>query len=65
MKDYSLPVRLMEVLAEEAAGQGIIAGINAVQYIRNRDPVILDRSQGYIGVLIDDLVTKEPMSLTG
>jgi tRNA uridine 5-carboxymethylaminomethyl modification enzyme len=43
---------------EEAAGQGIIAGINAVQYIRNRDPVILDRSQGYIGVLIDDLVTK-------
>ena len=43
---------------EEAAGQGLIAGINAVQYIRNREPIILDRSQGYIGVLIDDLVTK-------
>jgi len=43
---------------EEAAGQGIIAGINAVQYIREEEPVILDRSQAYIGVLIDDLVTK-------
>ena len=43
---------------EEAAGQGIIAGINAVQYIRDEEPVILDRSQAYIGVLIDDLVTK-------
>lgn len=43
---------------EEAAGQGIIAGINAVQYIRGEEPVILDRSQAYIGVLIDDLVTK-------
>ncbi len=43
---------------EEAAGQGIVAGINAVQYIRGQQPVILDRSQAYIGVLIDDLVTK-------
>ncbi len=43
---------------EEAAAQGIIAGINAVQYIRGEEPVILDRSQAYIGVLIDDLVTK-------
>ncbi|NLO81985.1 MAG: tRNA uridine-5-carboxymethylaminomethyl(34) synthesis enzyme MnmG [Clostridiales bacterium] len=43
---------------EEAAGQGIIAGINAVQYVRNNPPLILDRSQAYIGVLIDDLVTK-------
>lgn len=43
---------------EEAAGQGIIAGINAVQYIKGEEPVILDRSQAYIGVLIDDLVTK-------
>ncbi len=43
---------------EEAAAQGIIAGINSVRYIRNEEPVIIDRSQGYIGVLIDDLVTK-------
>jgi len=43
---------------EEAAGQGIIAGINAAMKLLNREPVILDRSQGYIGVLIDDLVTK-------
>lgn len=43
---------------EEAAAQGIIAGINAVQKIKGKDPVILDRSQAYIGVLIDDLVTK-------
>ncbi len=43
---------------EEAAAQGIIAGINAVQYIKNEPPLILDRSQAYIGVLIDDLVTK-------
>ena len=43
---------------EEAAAQGIMAGINAVQYIRGEEPVILDRSQAYIGVLIDDLVTK-------
>lgn len=43
---------------EEAGAQGIIAGINAVKKIRGEDPVILDRSQAYIGVLIDDLITK-------
>ena len=43
---------------EEAAGQGIVAGINAAMKVLGRDPVIIDRSQGYIGVLIDDLVTK-------
>ncbi len=43
---------------EEAAAQGLIAGINAVQNIKGRPPFILDRSQAYIGVLIDDLVTK-------
>ncbi len=43
---------------EEAAAQGIIAGINAVMKIKGREPLILDRSQAYIGVLIDDLVTK-------
>ena len=43
---------------EEAAAQGIIAGINAAQKIKGRDPVILDRSDAYIGVLIDDIVTK-------
>lgn len=43
---------------EEAAGQGLMAGINAVRKIQGKDPVILDRSQAYIGVLIDDLVTK-------
>ncbi|KHF35007.1 tRNA uridine 5-carboxymethylaminomethyl modification enzyme MnmG [Paenibacillus sp. P1XP2] len=43
---------------EEAAGQGIMAGINAARRVQGKDPVILDRSQGYIGVLIDDLVTK-------
>lgn len=43
---------------EEAAAQGIIAGINAAQKIKGKDPVILDRSQAYIGVLIDDIVTK-------
>lgn len=44
---------------EEAAAQGIIAGINAVLKIRGEEPFILDRSEAYIGVLIDDLVTKE------
>ena len=44
---------------EEAAAQGIMAGINAARKLQGKDPVILDRSQGYIGVLIDDLVTKE------
>jgi len=43
---------------EEAAAQGIIAGINAVMNIKNKEPLILDRSEAYIGVLIDDLVTK-------
>ena len=44
---------------EEAAAQGIIAGINASMKLLGRKPVILDRSQAYIGVLIDDLVTKD------
>ncbi len=43
---------------EEAACQGLMAGINATQKIKGKDPVILDRTQGYIGVLIDDIVTK-------
>lgn len=43
---------------EEAAGQGVIAGINAARKVQDKEAVILDRSQGYIGVLIDDLVTK-------
>ena len=43
---------------EEAACQGLIAGINATQKIKGKEPIILDRSQGYIGVLIDDIVTK-------
>ena len=44
---------------EEAAAQGIIAGINASMKVLNKDPLILDRSEAYIGVLIDDLLTKE------
>lgn len=44
---------------EEAAAQGLLAGINAARKIQGKEPVILDRSQAYIGVLIDDLVTKE------
>ena len=44
---------------EEAAAQGIIAGINAALRIQNKAPLILDRSQAYIGVLIDDLITKD------
>lgn len=44
---------------EEAAAQGLIAGINAARKLQEKEPVILDRSQAYIGVLIDDLVTKE------
>src|SRR5699024_8445274 len=43
---------------EEAAGQGIVAGINAACKVLGKEPFILDRSQGYIGVMIDDLVTK-------
>ena len=44
---------------EEAAAQGLIAGINASMQVLGREPLVLDRSQAYIGVLIDDLVTKE------
>ncbi|MBQ9700636.1 MAG: tRNA uridine-5-carboxymethylaminomethyl(34) synthesis enzyme MnmG [Lachnospiraceae bacterium] len=44
---------------EEAAAQGLIAGINAALEVQGREQIIIDRSQGYIGVLIDDLVTKE------
>lgn len=44
---------------EEAAAQGLIAGINAALFIQGREQIVLDRSQAYIGVLIDDLVTKE------
>lgn len=43
---------------EEAASQGLIAGINATLKLKGKDPIILDRSQAYIGVLIDDIVTK-------
>ena len=46
---------------EEAGAQGIMAGINAARKIQGREEVVLDRSQGYIGVLIDDLITKETM----
>lgn len=44
---------------EEAAGQGLMAGINAARLMQEKDPIILKRSDAYIGVLIDDLVTKE------
>ena len=44
---------------EEAASQGLIAGINAALEVLGREQIVIDRSQGYIGVLIDDLVTKE------
>ena len=43
---------------EEAAALGLMAGINAARHVRREDPLILDRSQGYIGIMIDDLVTK-------
>ncbi len=43
---------------EEAAGQGLIAGINAARTIMGKDPVIIPRSQAYIGIMIDDLITK-------
>lgn len=43
---------------EEAACQGLMAGINAAQKIKGKKPIVLDRTQGYIGVLIDDIVTK-------
>ena len=51
---------------EEAAGQGLMAAINSVFYLRDAEPLIIDRSQAYLGVLIDDLVTlgtKEPYRL--
>lgn len=51
---------------EEAAAQGLMAGINSVHYCREEEPLVLDRSQAYIGVLIDDLVTlgtREPYRL--
>ena len=44
---------------EEAAAQGLIAGINAALFVNNKELIVLDRSQAYIGVLIDDLVTKD------
>ena len=43
---------------EEAAAQGIMAGINSVQYLRGEEPVVLSREEAYIGVLVDDLITK-------
>ncbi|MDB4866335.1 MAG: mnmG [Cohnella sp.] len=43
---------------EEAAGQGVMAGINAARKVQGKSPVVIDRSKGYIGVMIDDLVTK-------
>ena len=50
---------------EEAAAQGLVAGINAAAKIKTMPPFIVSRSEGYIGVLIDDLTLKELMSLTG
>lgn len=49
---------------EEAAAQGLMAGINAMMKINGREPLVLRRDEAYIGVLIDDLVTKVPPSLT-
>lgn len=46
---------------EEAAAQGLMAGINAVQKLKGKKPIILDRSEAYIGVLIDDIVTKSTL----
>lgn len=43
---------------EEAAAQGVVAGINAAQHVKGNEPLVLNRSQAYIGVLIDDLVTR-------
>ena len=43
---------------EEAAAQGLLAGINSVNYINKKEPLVLDRSKSYIGVMIDDLITK-------
>jgi len=44
---------------EEAAAQGLLAGINAARFAQDKDPIIIDRSEAYLGVLVDDLVTKE------
>jgi tRNA uridine 5-carboxymethylaminomethyl modification enzyme len=44
---------------EEAAAQGLLAGINAIQYIREEEPIIPQRSEAYLGVLVDDLVNRE------
>lgn len=49
---------------EEAAAQGLIAGINAARRAQGKDPLILDRASSYIGTLIDDLVTKAVPTLT-
>ncbi len=46
---------------EEAAAQGLVAGVNAAMEILGREPLVMDRSESYIGVLIDDLVTKETL----
>lgn len=46
---------------EEAAGQGLVAGVNAVQMLRDDEPLVLQRDQAYIGVMIDDLITKPPI----
>ena len=55
----------MEVqVMRKLSAQGIIAGINAALYVKGKEPLILDRSESYIGVLIDDLVTKESLSHT-
>jgi tRNA uridine 5-carboxymethylaminomethyl modification enzyme len=43
---------------EEAAGQGLLAGVNAVRWLREQEPVVLGRDQAYLGVMVDDLVTK-------
>ena len=46
---------------EEAAAQGLVAGINAIQYVNNKEPLVLSRDEAYIGVLIDDLITKNTL----
>ena len=46
---------------EEAAAQGLVAGINAIQYVHNDSPLVLSRDEAYIGVLIDDLITKDTL----
>ena len=46
---------------EEAAAQGLVAGINASRLLKDKEPIVMDRSESYIGVLIDDLVTKETL----